>query len=233
MKIVVLTGAGISQESGIPTFRGSDGLWEGVRLEDVATPQAFRRDPRRVHAFYNRRRRQLQDPAIQPNAAHLALAEWESSLAEGDFLLVTQNVDNLHERAGSKNVIHMHGELCKARCLDTGQVFPWYEDLTSDTPHPCLPDRPGRLRPHIVWFGEIPFEMERIALALEDCELFLAVGTSGLVYPAAAFVQWTPCHCHKVEINLDDTHIASEFNQTIRGHAAVELPRFVSSRASI
>jgi NAD-dependent deacetylase len=135
MNVLILTGAGISAESGIPTFRGADGLWEGHRFEDVATPEGFQRDPKLVHRFYNQRRRALQDPAIRPNAAHVALAEFEQQ-THGSFLLVTQNIDNLHQRAGSSNVLPMHGELLKARCIDSGETFDWTEDLSEQTVHP-------------------------------------------------------------------------------------------------
>jgi NAD-dependent deacetylase len=174
-RVVVLTGAGVSQESGIPTFRGNDGLWQGQRWEDVATPQAFRLNPQRVHDFYNRRRRQLQEVTVQPNACHFAPAQWEAALPSGQCLLITQNVDDLHERAGSRNLIHLHGELLKARCLDTGELFPWRDDLSIDTPHPRDPDRRGRLRPHIVWFGELPLALPRIEAALQACDLFVDI----------------------------------------------------------
>lgn len=226
-RIVVLTGAGISQESGLPTFRGADGLWEGYRVEDVASASAFERHPELVQTFYNQRRRQLVSGNVQPNAAHRALAEWELQFPEGQFLLVTQNVDDLHERAGSRQLIHLHGELLKARCLDSGEVFPWTEDLTGQTPHPLHPERRGRLRPHIVWFGEEPFELDRIASAVAQCDMFMSVGTSGRVYPAADFVRWTSGQCHKVEINLEDTPVAHDFDETIRGPAAIEVPRFL------
>ncbi|MDR2244466.1 MAG: NAD-dependent protein deacylase, partial [Burkholderiales bacterium] len=159
-RIVVLTGAGISAESGIRTFRAADGLWEDHRIEDVASPEGFARDPELVLRFYNQRRRQLHDPAIQPNAAHHALARLEEAFGER-FLLVTQNVDNLHERAGSKRVIHMHGEMLKARCVRSGQIVEWQGDLTSEDRCTCCAS-PSPLRPHIVWFGEMPLEMDRI-----------------------------------------------------------------------
>jgi NAD-dependent deacetylase len=226
MKVLILTGSGISAESGIPTFRGADGLWEGHAVEDVATPEAFHRNPRLVHQFYNARRRKLLDPVVQPNAAHRALAEFEQQ-HEGDFLLVTQNIDDLHRRAGSLNVLAMHGELLKARCLDSGQLFDWTEDLGLDTPHPLDPTRLGRLRPHVVWFGEVPLGMEQIEAAASQAELFIAIGTSAVVYPAAAIVQWTPPGCHRVEINLDDTPQSPVFHETIRGKASIEVPKFL------
>lgn len=226
MNIVVLTGAGISQESGIPTFRGAGGLWEGRRIEDVASPQAFAANPQLVHEFYNLRRRKLQEGSVQPNAAHRALAEFQKRQAVGSFCLITQNVDDLHQRAGSQNVLAMHGELLKARCVDSGETYLWRGDLGIDTPHPKYPDRLGRLRPHIVWFGEMPLEMERIEAALFACDLFVAIGTSGQVYPAAGFVMMVPPGCRKVEINSESTPIGSVFDEVIRGPASVEVPKF-------
>jgi NAD-dependent deacetylase len=227
MKIVVLTGAGISQESGLATFRGSGGLWEGHRVEEVASPQAFARNPDLVHRFYNARRRQLLDPSIQPNAAHRALAELEESWPAGQFHLVTQNVDDLHVRAGSRNVWAMHGELLKVRCVDSGEVFPWHEDLSTDTPHPRDPQRRGRLRPHIVWFGEFPLHLDAIERVVSQCDLFVAIGTSGVVYPAAGLVQCTPGSCLRIEINLDETPVGSAFHHVLRGPASAEVPRMV------
>lgn len=183
LNLVILTGAGISAESGLKTFRDAGGLWEGHRVEDVATPQAFHRNPARVHDFYNQRRQQLTE--VNPNPAHCSLSVLER-LWQGDFLLVTQNVDNLHERAGSTNLLHMHGELTKARCQRTGEVFDWLEDMTTESTCPCC-NRKGNLRPHIVWFGEIPLEMERIGEAIAKADYFIAIGTSGIVYPAAGF----------------------------------------------
>jgi NAD-dependent deacetylase len=225
MKILVLTGAGISAESGVPTFRGSDGLWEGHRIEDVATPGGFTRNPGLVHRFYNQRRQKLLEESIQPNPAHLALAEFEKQHAD-DFLLVTQNIDDLHQRAGSVNLLPMHGELLKARCVDTGELFDWRDDLTLQTPHPLHPAMLGRLRPHVVWFGEMPIGLDRIEAAATAADLFVAIGTSALVYPAAGIVQATSRRCRKVEINLDDTPKSFEFDQCIRGRASVEVPKF-------
>jgi len=228
MKVLVLTGAGISAESGIPTFRGDDGLWEGHRIEDVATPQGFARDPKLVHQFYNLRRRALLDSPIRPNAAHQALADFERQHA-GEFLLVTQNIDDLHQRAGSRQVLPMHGELLKVRCTLTDEVLPWRDDLSTTTPHPTEPDLIGTLRPHVVWFGEMPFGLEQIARFASDCDIFLAIGTSAVVYPAAGIVESTPAHCRRVEINLDATPQSPRFQTTIRGKASVEVPRFLES----
>ncbi|MGH7008053.1 MAG: Sir2 family NAD-dependent protein deacetylase, partial [Stellaceae bacterium] len=185
-RIVVLTGAGASQESGLDTFRDPDGIWSKYRVEDVATPDAFTRDPRRVHDFYNLRRRNLLADHVKPNAAHAALAELERSWL-GEFLLVTQNIDDLHERAGSQKLIHMHGETRKVRCAACGAVTVNDADLSiASACGACA--KSGSLRPHVVWFGEMPLEMERIGVALTHCDLFVSVGTSGNVYPAAGFV---------------------------------------------
>ena len=228
MKVLVLTGAGISAESGIPTFRDADGLWEGYRLEQVATPDAFERDPKLVHDFYNQRRRDLVSPNVKPNAAHIALAEFEAQ-HEDDFFLVTQNIDGLHVRAGSRNVLAMHGELLKARCVDSGKLFDWQEDLTVETPHPNDENKLGRLRPHVVWFGEMPIGLEQIQAAAEAADLFVSIGTSAVVYPAAGIVECTKDECRRVEINLDDTPKSAAFDDVIRGKASVEVPKFFDS----
>ena len=184
--IVVLTGAGISKESGLDTFRDADGVWGRVRIEDVATPEGYRRDPAKVLAFYNARRRQLETGEAEPNPAHLALARLERDWP-GRVTVVTQNIDDLHERAGSSNIIHMHGELLKGRCELCGLVSQWSGDMTLNSPCPGC-DHPGRVRPHVVWFGEVPLDMPTIFERLDACDLFLSVGTSGNVYPAAGFV---------------------------------------------
>lgn len=222
--IVILTGAGISAESGIRTFRASDGLWENHRIEDVATPEGFARNPQLVHHFYNARRRQLLQEDVRPNPAHSALARLEHSFP-GEVLIVTQNVDNLHERAGSRNLVHMHGELLKMHCQVSGLVFDIREDLGFDTVCRCCGE-PGNLRPHIVWFGEMPLEMPRITRALEQCDLFLSIGTSGNVYPAAGFHQSAKGHgARTVELNLDPTH--SRFDEHLYGPASELVPEFV------
>ncbi len=220
--VVVLTGAGISAESGLRTFRDADGLWENHRVEDVATPEAFARNPALVYRFYNERRRSLA--AVQPNAAHDALARLERAWA-GDFLLVTQNVDDLHERAGSTRLLHMHGELLKARCLACRAIHPWPGDLDADSRCPAC--RRGRPRPHIVWFGERPLEMERIFQALDRCWLFVAIGTSGHVYPAAGFVGAVQPWCHTVELNLQPSQVADAFQEHRTGKATELVPAFV------
>lgn len=180
-KVFVLTGAGISAESGIRTFRDTGGLWENFRVEDVATPEGFERDPVLVWKFYNQRRSDLKK--VEPNPAHYALAELQKRVL--DFFLVTQNVDNLHERAGSENLLHMHGELLKVRCLECGKVCHDDRDLSQE---PRCSACNGLLRPHIVWFGEVPFEMDRIMDKLSRCDWFIGIGTSGAVYPAAQFI---------------------------------------------
>ncbi len=222
--IVVLTGAGISAESGISTFRASDGLWENHRIDDVATPEGFERNPQLVHHFYNQRRRQLLQEDINPNAAHIALARLEREFP-GEVLIVTQNVDNLHERAGSRNLLHMHGELLKMRCQQTNLIFDVQEDIGFDTLCRCC-QTPGNLRPHIVWFGEIPLYMPQINRALENCSLFIAIGTSGNVYPASGFYQTAKIHrARTVELNLEQTR--SSFDERIHGRASIVVPEYV------
>ena len=222
--IVVLTGAGISAESGIRTFRASDGLWEDHRIEDVATPEGFERNPQLVHHFYNLRRRQLLSPAVRPNPAHTALARLQHRLGDR-LLLITQNVDNLHERAGSRDVLHMHGELLKMRCHSSGLVFDIREDLSFDCVCRCC-RTPGNLRPHIVWFGEMPFHMPRITQALQQCDLFIAIGTSGNVYPASGFHQTArAAGARTVELNLEPT--GSAFDEHVHGPASAVVPAFL------
>jgi NAD-dependent deacetylase len=223
--IVILTGAGISRESGLATFRDADGVWAKLRLEDVATPEAFARNPARVHDFYNARRAQLRDPAVQPNAAHLALAELEARWP-GDLLLVTQNVDDLHARAGSRRLVPMHGELLKARCLRCQAVHDWAEDLSTATTCPAC-GAAGGMRPHIVWFGEMPLQMDRIGAALEACDIFVSIGTSGQVYPAAGFVAEVAGRARTVELNLEPSAGTALFAEAHHGPATEVVPRFV------
>ena len=226
--IVVLTGAGISRESGLHTFRDADGIWATVNIEDVATPEAFRRDPVRVQEFYNARRRGLLGNDITPNPAHRALAEFETGFS-GRFLLVTQNIDDLHERAGSRNLIHMHGELLKARCEACGNVAEWREDLAVASHCPACAEL-GGMRPHVVWFGEMPFEMERIYEALEGCDLFVSIGTSGNVYPAAGFVQAARmAGARTVELNLEPSEGATLFEEAVYGPAGTIVPDWFAS----
>ncbi|KAB0286978.1 NAD-dependent protein deacylase [Vibrio fortis] len=225
--IVILTGAGISAESGIQTFRAQDGLWENHKIEDVATPEGFQRDPDLVQAFYNKRRKGLQSPDIEPNAAHKALGELEKRL-DGKVTIITQNIDNLHERGGSDNVIHMHGELLKARCSESNQVIEHKDDiLTGELCHCC--QIPAQMRPHIVWFGEMPLRMGDIYSALEEADLFISIGTSGVVYPAAGFVHDAKMHgAHTIEINLEPSAVESEFVEKRYGKASIEVPKLVS-----
>ena len=217
--IVILTGAGISAESGISTFRDHNGLWETHRFEDLATPEAFRRDPVLVHRFYNARRAQLK--LVRPNAAHAALARLEQGWAAGEFLLVTQNVDDLHERAGSRKLVHMHGEIRKLRCASCADVV-WHEEDAGPELACRLCQRAGHMRPDIVWFGEMPYRMEEIYAAVERADIFVAIGTSGVVYPAAglaAAAQGNGRRCRTIEVNQQPTG-ASAF-QTVIADTAV------------
>jgi NAD-dependent deacetylase len=222
--IVVLTGAGISAESGLATFRGPDGLWEGHRVEDVATPQAFRRDPALVQAFYDARRERLK--GVEPNTAHRALARLDAEWP-GDLLIVTQNVDDLHERAGARRLIHMHGELGSAWCLACDARMPWDGELSSG-PACAACGEAGGLRPDIVWFGEMPYEMERIDRALMDADLFVSIGTSGAVYPAAGFVQTARyAGARTLELNLEPSLGSVLFDETRSGPAGKLVPEWV------
>ena len=223
--IVVLTGAGISAESGLSTFRLKDGLWDNHSIDDVATPQGFLQDPSLVHDFYNTRRRQLS--TVAPNPAHLALASFEQTFP-GQFLLVTQNVDDLHQRAGSQNLIAMHGELLKACCVLCDAVHVIDSDITVASVCPEC-QRKGTLRPDIVWFGEMPKEMERIYDALSSCDLFVSIGTSGNVYPAAGFFQEAKlAGAQAIELNLDPGEHASGFDLSLYGPASQLVPNFFS-----
>lgn len=218
--LVILTGAGISAESGVKTFRDAGGLWEDHRIEDVASPEGFARDPGLVQRFYNARRRQLRE--VQPNAAHAALARLEAEW-QGDFLLVTQNVDDLHQRAGSRGLVAMHGELLKARCLACGEASPWDGDIVPGSRCPACRAE-GEMRPHIVWFGEMPLELDRIFRALGGCDVFAAIGTSGNVYPAAGFVDAVPRSCRTVELNLEPSLVATAFRDRRVGRATELVP---------
>ncbi len=225
--IVVLTGAGISKESGLSTFRDADGIWSTVRIEDVATPEAFARDPERVQGFYNQRRRVLASGDVKPNAAHEALARLEAAWP-GEVLVVTQNIDDLHERAGSRNLEHMHGELLKVRCEQCSNTTIWTEDLGARDRCPACGET-GGLRPHVVWFGEMPLGMERIEEALEGCGLFLSIGTSGNVYPAAGFAARvaSSSQAHTAELNMEPSEGATLFAEAIYGPATEVVPTFV------
>jgi len=223
--VVVLTGAGVSAESGLKTFRDNGGLWEGHRVEEVATPEAFRRNPRLVNDFYNLRRKQLGSGEVQPNAAHRALAEFEKRFA-GDFLLITQNVDDLHERAGSERLLHMHGELRKMRCSVSNRVFECGTDIDASHCCSCCNYR-GTLRPHIVWFGEIPLGMDIIDTAVSRCDLFIAIGTSGAVYPAAGLRQLADAFgAHTVELNMEPSLSGHQFDDSYYGPASEVVPQY-------
>jgi NAD-dependent deacetylase len=224
-RIVILTGAGLSAESGLTTFRDPDGIWARYDYREVATPEGFARNPDLVHEFYNARRRALG--SVAPNAAHLALARLECEHG-GEVLTVTQNVDNLHEAAGSAHLIHMHGELLKVLCAGCGQRFSWETDLSVATPCPGC-GATGGMRPDVVWFGEMPYEMERIYAALARCDLFLSIGTSGHVYPAAGFVaEASAAGAWTVELNLEPSAGASLFAETIHGRASEIVPAYVA-----
>ncbi|AOL22481.1 NAD-dependent deacetylase [Erythrobacter litoralis] len=222
-RIVILTGAGISAESGIDTFRDAGGLWEKHRIEDVATPEGFARDPDLVLGFYDQRREALK--GVEPNAAHKALARLEAEFP-GDLLLVTQNVDNLHERGGSRDVLHMHGELSSALCTACEMRSPWDATL-SDRPK-CPVCQAPSLRPDVVWFGEMPYRMGRIYEALSACDLFVSIGTSGAVYPAAGFVQEALMNgAHTLELNLEPSEGSRFFTESRHGPASVLVAQWV------
>ena len=223
-RVFILTGAGISAPSGIQTFRGDDGLWNGHHIEDVATPYAFETNPHLVHEFYNQRRQELA--LVQPNAAHRALSRLFAS-PDIHLNLVTQNVDDLHERGGVEEVLHMHGELCKARCVDCWETIDWYSDLSMD--QLCL-NCNGKMRPHIVWFGETPFDLPLINRCLQSCDTFLAIGTSGMVYPASEFVQTAHAHgAETLEFNLETTAISEHFDLCVTGDVTTTIPEWVNN----
>ncbi len=222
--IVILTGAGISAESGLATFRGPEGLWEGHRVEDVATPEAFARDPVLVHRFYDARRENLS--RVAPNAAHVALAKLDAEWP-GGLLIVTQNVDDLHERAGAKRLLHMHGELKSGWCRACDARMPWEGEMGG---HAMCPECgvSGEVRPDIVWFGEMPYEMERIDRALMDADLFVSIGTSGNVYPAAGFVQTAKyVGARTLEMNLEPSLGSYLFDESRIGKAGELVPAWV------
>lgn len=221
--IVILTGAGISAESGLATFRGPDGLWEGHRVEDVCTPEALARNPALVHRFYDERRAKLA--TVSPNPAHEALAALDAAWS-GELLIVTQNVDDLHERAGAKRLIHMHGELQSALCAACGKAVPWTQALPPGTV--CTGCGQPRLRPDIVFFGEMPYQMDAIDEAVRRADLFVSIGTSGAVYPAAGFVQ-TARHvgARTLELNLDPSAGSIYFEESRLGPASHLVPQLV------
>lgn len=220
MKVVVLTGAGISAESGLTTFRDSGGLWEGHDPMQVATPEAYAADPGLVQRFYDARRAALD--TVEPNAAHHALVRLEGALGD-DLLVVTQNVDDLHERAGSRRVHHIHGSLGSAWCTACDERHAWTGPLAGSPPCPGCGS--ASLRPDIVWFGEIPYGMDLVEDALWGCDLFVSIGTSGLVYPAAAFVHWA--RGETLELNLEPSAGATDFAESRQGPATRLVPAWV------
>jgi len=223
-RIVILTGAGISAESGVDTFRDEGGIWSKVDYRDVATPEGFARNPMLVHDFYNERRRGLK--GIEPNAAHFALARLEREFP-GNVLLVTQNIDDLHERAGSTRMIHMHGELTRALCARCGTRHLWHEDMDAFSVCEACGGT-GHMRPDVVWFGEMPYQMERISAAIALSDLFVSIGTSGNVYPAAGFVEEAKfAGAHTVELNLEPSEGRSHFAEAHYGKATEIVPAFV------
>lgn len=227
--IVVLTGAGISAESGLGTFRDIDGIWTKYDLEDVATPGGFRRNPGLVQDFYNQRRRQLRQAA--PNAAHLALAELEAALEPvgGRFLVVTQNVDDLHEKAGSRSIVHMHGELLSALCETCSARARWADDLAADCTCPGC-GVAGGLRPDVVWFGEAPYHMDRIHRRIAACDMFVSIGTSGEVYPASGLVSLArSMGAVTLELNLEPSANARTFDEGRYGPASEVVPAWTSA----
>ncbi len=230
--IVVLTGAGISAESGLGTFRDVDGLWTKYDLNDVCTPEGFARNPQLVFDFYNTRRSHMLEAKANP--AHFALAKLEEHLTtkKAEFTLVTQNVDNLHEQAGSKNVVHMHGELTSALCAVCGYRGEWLVDMEPGTACPqCAHE--GLIRPDIVWFGEIPYHMERIYDAIARADMFVSIGTSGNVYPAAMFVEEAGRYgAVTVELNLEPSENATAFSQAQYGKASEIVPDWVEKLIS-
>jgi NAD-dependent deacetylase len=222
-RVVVLTGAGISAESGVPTFRDADGLWEGHRVEDVATPEAFACDPDTVHRFYDARRAALS--GVEPNPAHRGLARLEEVLGD-DLLVVTQNIDDLHERAGSTRVLHMHGELLSALCCTCRRRTPFHGAM-ADHP-PCPGCGAVDLRPDVVWFGEVPYRMDEIFAALATCEQFVSIGTSGAVYPAAGFVQQARAYgARTLELTLVPSEGSFFFDEARHGPAGELVPVWV------
>jgi NAD-dependent deacetylase len=223
MNIVVLTGAGISAESGLATFRDADGLWEGHRPEDVATPEAYAHDPELVQRFYDERRAGLS--RVRPNAAHEALGRLSRELGD-ELFLVTQNIDDLHERGGSTRVHHMHGEILKALCEACRVRSPWDGPLIDRPACPAC----GRsmLRPDVVWFGEIPYGMDEIQQRLYDADLFVSIGTSGVVYPAAGFLHLaSAAGARTLELNLEPSAASTDFDEARHGPASQLVPAWV------
>lgn len=226
--VVILTGSGISAESGVATFRDKDGVWSRYDYRDVATPEGFARNPKLVHEFYNARRRGLG--SVGPNAAHKALAELEFALEKrgGALTLITQNVDDLHERSGSKNILHMHGELAKVTCTACCDIRSWQSDLDITAPCPNC-EETGAMRPYVVWFGEMPHFLEEAALAIAGADIFVSIGTSGSVYPAAGFVgEARQAGVPAIELNLEPSENAYLFTDARYGPATKIVPEWVA-----
>ena len=221
-RIFILAGAGLSAESGIPTFRGVGGLWRNYRIEEVASPEAWNLDPRLVWEFYSMRRRVASE--ARPNPAHFALAKLENALQDRLFIC-TQNVDNLQEQAGSRNIVHMHGELFKSRCDSCNR--PPFDDTNLYDPPVELPrcGCGGRIRPHICWFGEVPYDLDRIYEALDACKVFIAVGTSGVGEPAASFLAEVNGRARTIYVGPEEPANASSFRECYLGKAGEALPR--------
>jgi len=228
-QLFVLTGAGVSAESGLPTFRGANGLWRGYRVEDVATPEAFAADPALVWQFYSERRQRHQ--TVEPNAAHLALAEMERGLGER-FFLCTQNVDSLHEQGGSKRVVHMHGRIMQSRCSSEHCTTRPFDDCSLYRTHEEIPkcrECGAMVRPHICWFGEVPFDMDLILHQLEGATVLLTVGTSGVVEPAASFVRMARRNGAKtIYVGPEEPANRTYFDEVLEGKAGELLPKFVN-----
>lgn len=227
-KIVVLTGAGVSKESGLDTFRDANGIWAKYSMEEVCTPEGFKKNPQKLHEFYNKLRQDL--PKVKPNAAHIALAELERAIEQkklnAEILVITQNIDDLHERAGSKNLYHMHGELYKLWCRGCDAKIEWHQDCLTETACPQCGQH--KLRPDIVWFGEMPYYMDEIQSALLSCDIFVSIGTSGVVYPAAGFVQMaSSVQAKTIELNLEPSAGTSFFKESRLGPATKLVPELV------
>ena len=227
-KIVVLTGAGISQESGLDTFRDANGIWAKYNMEEVCTLEGFKKNPEKLHEFYNQLRSNL--PKYLPNAAHIALAKLEQAVLkkeiEAELVLITQNIDDLHERAGSRFLYHMHGELYKIRCTTCDRRMEWHKSCFPYTSCPYC--HAVTLRPDIVWFGEMPYYMQEIGRALSDCNFYVATGTSGVVYPAARFVNEVQGRAKTIELNLEHSMGTSNFDESWQGSATELVPEFVN-----
>jgi len=227
MNIFILSGAGLSAESGIPTFRGENGYWQDNSIEDVATPSGFDKNPDQVHSFYNSLRNKYRD--AKPNSAHFALAELQRNYA-GEVVIVTQNIDNLLEQAGCNDVMHMHGEIFKSRCIYCHRIIEWKQNTNSSLVCPICSESGewGSLRPHVVWFNEVPLYLQEIEASLQQCDLFLAVGTSGMVYPAAGFVKLAKeSGARTVCVNLESPQNAELFDEVIIGPAVDTMPKLV------